>query len=117
MNTIKKITSIFVVFALFTNCYSYRKTENDPSKMVVNNKYHIALKNGKQMTTIVDSVSSNALYSNKKKEIPFDTIKIIEEGTYSKAKTVGLGVLVTLGAALTALIVIAIANFSINFGN
>jgi cell division protein YceG involved in septum cleavage len=70
MNTLKKITSIFLVFALFTNCYSHRKIENNPSKMVGNNKYHIDLKNGNQMTAIVDLVSTNTVLQQKKRKSP-----------------------------------------------
>ena len=116
MNRLKKITSLVLVFALFTNCYSYREIENEPSKMVTNKKYHLDLNNGKQMIVLVDSVSENTLYHNKNKEIAINTIKTIEEATYSKGKTTWLGGVIAVGAAITVGIIIAIASWSPSFG-
>ncbi|GER58163.1 hypothetical protein [Patiriisocius marinus] len=116
MNKLKDITSLVLVFALFTNCSSYKKIKNEPYKMVANKKYHLDLYNGRQMIVLVDSLFANTLYHNKNKEIAIDTIKTIEEATYSKGKTTWLGGVIALGAAITVGIIIAIASWSPSFG-
>ncbi len=113
MNTQIKILLLILITLLQTGCYSYKVFNESPSQITVGERYHLDLKDKKELSIWVDSISETSLYFTRRKkqrEVPFENIRRIEEGKFSTGKTIGFSALINLSAlALTGIIALLVA--------
>jgi len=108
------ITILCVVCVLFTSCYSYKPYQGAAAQTPVDAKYHFDLESGKEFSTRIDSVGTDAYYITKYgkvETVPFSEVQLLEDRKFSTGRTLGLAGLIMVAAASIAAVIIFATNF------
>lgn len=107
---------LMVLSILFSSCYSYRRTADSYSNLVIDGRYKIISKNDRnhkgKLVSHNDSILVLKTGAGKLRVITISDIQDIREGKFSYVKTIGY----PLGSVLVVFGILVLATWEMNLG-